>query len=84
MSKRKRPEDLRSHRWLGANDLRAFGHRSRLRQDKGHQAEWQAFSAAIRSGGPPPIPYDQLFGVARAVIAAVEALRNGERIEITP
>src|SRR6187401_1697832 len=32
MTKRKRPEDLRSHRWLGVNDLRAFGHRSRLRQ----------------------------------------------------
>jgi len=28
----KRPEDLRSHRWLGASDMRAFGHRSRLRQ----------------------------------------------------
>src|SRR5215475_10124589 len=32
MSKRKRPEELRSHRWLGVNDLRAFGHRARLRQ----------------------------------------------------
>ncbi|OGA68536.1 MAG: dihydroxy-acid dehydratase [Betaproteobacteria bacterium RIFCSPLOWO2_12_FULL_68_20] len=29
---RKRPEDLRSHRWFGAADLRAFGHRSRLAQ----------------------------------------------------
>lgn len=29
---RKKPEELRSHRWLGVNDLRAFGHRSRLRQ----------------------------------------------------
>ena len=29
---RKRPEDLRSHRWFGVQDLRAFGHRSRLRQ----------------------------------------------------
>jgi len=29
---RKSPQDLRSHRWLGVNDLRAFGHRSRLRQ----------------------------------------------------
>jgi len=28
----KRPEDLRSHRWFGVNDLRSFGHRSRLRQ----------------------------------------------------
>jgi dihydroxy-acid dehydratase len=29
---RKKAEDLRSHRWFGAQDLRAFGHRSRLRQ----------------------------------------------------
>jgi dihydroxy-acid dehydratase len=32
MPARKRPEDLRSHRWLGVNDLRAFGHRSRMQQ----------------------------------------------------
>jgi dihydroxy-acid dehydratase len=32
MSNRKRPEDLRSHRWLGVSDMRSFGHRSRLRQ----------------------------------------------------
>ncbi len=32
MSQGKRPEELRSHRWLGVNDLRAFTHRSRLRQ----------------------------------------------------
>ena len=29
---RKRPEELRSHRWYGVNDLRAFGHRSRTAQ----------------------------------------------------
>ena len=29
---RKKPEQLRSHRWYGANDLRAFGHRSRTAQ----------------------------------------------------
>src|SRR5262249_5284081 len=26
---RKQPEELRSHRWYGVNDLRSFGHRSR-------------------------------------------------------
>ncbi|MEA2995561.1 MAG: hypothetical protein QOG74_1110 [Alphaproteobacteria bacterium] len=30
--KHRKPADLRSHRWLGVNDLRSFGHRSRLRQ----------------------------------------------------
>src|SRR5687768_9081650 len=29
---RKTPEQLRSHRWYGAQDLRAFGHRSRTAQ----------------------------------------------------
>jgi dihydroxy-acid dehydratase len=29
---RKKPEQLRSHRWYGAKDLRAFGHRSRTAQ----------------------------------------------------
>src|ERR1041384_2236615 len=38
MANRKRPEDLRSHRWLGPNDMRSFGHRSRLRQI-GYDAE---------------------------------------------
>ncbi len=32
MSGRKTPESLRSHRWFGAEDLRAFGHRSRALQ----------------------------------------------------
>ena len=29
---RKRPEELRSHRWFGPDDLRSFGHRSRTKQ----------------------------------------------------
>ncbi len=40
MSK-KRPEDLRSHRWLGFSDLRSFGHRSRLRQFGYDKADWE-------------------------------------------
>ena len=30
--KRKKPEELRSHRWYGVDDLRSFGHRSRAAQ----------------------------------------------------
>ncbi|MBN2549226.1 MAG: Gfo/Idh/MocA family oxidoreductase, partial [Anaerolineales bacterium] len=57
---------------------------SRLRQDKGHRGEWQAFSAAILAGGPPPIPYEQIFGVMQATFAAVEALRSGKTVDILP
>jgi predicted dehydrogenase len=56
--------------------------RSRLRQDKGHRGEWEAFAAAILSGGPSPIPYDHLFAVTRASFAAVETLRLGEKVSI--
>jgi predicted dehydrogenase/threonine dehydrogenase-like Zn-dependent dehydrogenase len=63
-------------------DGRRQVHRSRLRQDKGHRAEWEAFTRAILAGGPPPIPYKDLLGVSQAAFAALEALRTGERVAI--
>jgi predicted dehydrogenase/threonine dehydrogenase-like Zn-dependent dehydrogenase len=56
--------------------------RSRLRQDKGHLAEWQAFTAAIRDRSGPTIPYPHLFGVTKAALAAVESLRTGAAISL--
>ncbi|MDF3060310.1 MAG: dihydroxy-acid dehydratase [Microvirga sp.] len=38
---RKKPEDLRSHRWFGVDDLRAFGHRSRMRQIGYDVEDWR-------------------------------------------
>ncbi|MHB1327845.1 MAG: bi-domain-containing oxidoreductase, partial [Gemmatimonadales bacterium] len=46
------------------------------RQAKGHQEEVAAFLAAVRAGGPPPIPYDELFEVSRWAIRA-EAMARG-------
>jgi dihydroxy-acid dehydratase len=37
---RKTPEELRSHRWYGVNDLRAFGHRSRTAQMGYHRSDY--------------------------------------------
>ena len=31
-ARQKTPEELRSHRWFGPDDLRSFGHRSRIKQ----------------------------------------------------
>lgn len=55
---------------------------ARLRQDKGHLAGWQAFIEAVRKGGPPPIPYAQIFGGARATFAAVQSLKSGQAEEV--
>ncbi len=38
--RRKTPEQLRSYRWLGVQDLRSFGHRSRLRQMGYDTVDW--------------------------------------------
>ncbi|SEJ62590.1 MULTISPECIES: L-arabinonate dehydratase [unclassified Achromobacter] len=38
--KRKKPEDLRSHRWYGVKDLRSFGHRSRTAQMGYHRSDY--------------------------------------------
>ena len=37
---RKTPEQLRSHRWYGVKDLRAFGHRSRTAQMGYHRSDY--------------------------------------------
>jgi predicted dehydrogenase/threonine dehydrogenase-like Zn-dependent dehydrogenase len=57
-------------------------HRARLAQDKGHRAEWEAFSASLLGGGQPPVPYDQIFGVMQATFAAQYALRQAKSIKI--
>ena len=40
MTTRKKPEELRSHRWYGVKDLRSFGHRSRTAQMGYHQSDY--------------------------------------------
>jgi len=45
-------------------------------QDKGWEDEWVAFTKAIREGGNPPIPYEQIIGVTKASFAVVESIRQ--------
>ena len=67
-----------------ALDLTSGGHTRGVRrgQDKGHRAIWQAFLACLRAGGLAPIPYEQLFGGARAALAAVRSLETGQEIQL--
>jgi predicted dehydrogenase len=51
--------------------------RSSAKRDKGHQGEFAAFLSACRSGGPAPIPWDQLYGVTWASLMAMRSLREG-------
>ncbi|MGC1376617.1 MAG: bi-domain-containing oxidoreductase [Anaerolineales bacterium] len=74
-------DDFRALELIHNSQRRAV--KSAFRQDKGHLNEMQAFVRAIRTGGQPPIPYEQLIGVTKATFAAVESIqKNAEKIEI--
>jgi predicted dehydrogenase len=50
---------------------------ARLRQDKGHRAEWQAFVACLTGSGPVPIPFEEIVRSTKATLAAQLSLERG-------
>jgi predicted dehydrogenase len=64
--------------------LRAFGfpmfrvYRT-WRQDKGHRACVQAFLNAVKTGGPPPIPIEEIFEVSRVAVEVANHLSGKEK-----
>ncbi len=52
-------------------------------QNKGWVDEWRVFAKAIREGGQPPIPYEQLIGVTKSTFAAVESIRKQQTIKLS-
>ena len=83
-SSKERIEVVRGDRLVVIEDFRAIvtsrdgrAVRARLAADKGHAEEARAFVAAIRAGGPPPIPYEDLIAGSRAPFAARRSLESG-------
>jgi predicted dehydrogenase/threonine dehydrogenase-like Zn-dependent dehydrogenase len=58
--------------------------RSRLRQDKGHATEWQAYAKAISSGDPAPISFEEIVNVSQASFRLLDSLRTRQRCSIHP
>jgi predicted dehydrogenase/threonine dehydrogenase-like Zn-dependent dehydrogenase len=56
--------------------------RSWLKQDKGHAAEWAAFSECIRSGRPAPIPFEEIVATTLATIRIAASLRSGQEQQV--
>lgn len=51
-------------------------------QDKGFEVEMKRFIAAAKSGGPMPIPFEQLVATSRATLAVLESLRSGAPVDL--
>ncbi len=50
-------------------------------QDKGHGAEIAAFVAAVKNGGPSPVPFGEAVASTRATFAIAEATRAGRVVD---
>lgn len=58
------------------------GSKSSLRQDKGHDAQFAAFTRAAAGDGAPPVAFDEIENVMRATFAAVRAMRDNVSVEV--
>jgi predicted dehydrogenase/threonine dehydrogenase-like Zn-dependent dehydrogenase len=58
--------------------------RSRLRQDKGHRGECEAFIRAIQTGAAPPIPFAEIISTMLSTFALEESRCLGKPIPVKP
>jgi predicted dehydrogenase/threonine dehydrogenase-like Zn-dependent dehydrogenase len=61
---------------------RKYLSRSWLKQDKGHTAEWKAFSESFQSGFPAPISFEEIAASTRATIRIVDSIRCGREVKV--
>jgi predicted dehydrogenase/threonine dehydrogenase-like Zn-dependent dehydrogenase len=52
------------------------------RSDKGHRDEWRAFRNAIRTGGPAPIPIEEILNTSLATFALLRSLAEPSWINV--
>jgi len=51
-------------------------------QDKGHKEQFRRWLQSIKQGGKAIIPFDEIYNTSRAVILAVESLKEGKWMEV--
>ena len=56
--------------------------RARWKQDKGHRAEWAAFTKSVQRRGENPIPFEDLLASTLATFCVDESLARGERVPV--
>jgi len=74
-------EDFRRS-WFYADGRRRA--QSLFRQDKGHQAELEAFIRAVTSGGEPPISFESLYATTLATFHIRQSLATGMELAVFP
>jgi predicted dehydrogenase/threonine dehydrogenase-like Zn-dependent dehydrogenase len=73
-------EDFRRLELVRGGKKRVY--RSRLRQDKGHRGEFEAFIAGIQTGSESPIPFHQIVETMLATFALEESRCLGRPVTV--
>jgi predicted dehydrogenase len=55
---------------------------SKLRQDKGHRGEWEAFVDAIRTGTQSPIAFREIVATTLTTFRALDSARTGSAVDV--
>jgi predicted dehydrogenase len=61
-----------------SRDGRNQTERSRLKQDKGHRACWEAFLGAVKNGTPSLVPFEETIAVSLTTLLALQSRNLGE------
>jgi len=56
--------------------------RSWWRQDKGHCGEWDALATSVRTGQPPPIPFEDIVSTSLTTLKIVSARATGQTMRV--
>jgi predicted dehydrogenase/threonine dehydrogenase-like Zn-dependent dehydrogenase len=73
-------EDFRRLELVGRGCKQVF--RSLFGQDKGHRGEWEAFVAALRTGGDSPLPLAEIVTTMLATFALEESRSSGLPVSV--
>jgi predicted dehydrogenase/threonine dehydrogenase-like Zn-dependent dehydrogenase len=74
--------ELRNFRSLKLYGASPHGRSYYLNQMKGYAEEARATMTALVTGGPAPIPFEQLYAVSRATILATQAVAAGKALAV--
>jgi polar amino acid transport system substrate-binding protein len=74
-------EDFKKGHFVRGGKKRSLGGGA---QDKGHAAEIEAFFAAARNGGAPPVSLESLVATSLACFSIIESARGASSVNIDP
>ncbi|MCY2930931.1 MAG: bi-domain-containing oxidoreductase [Planctomycetota bacterium] len=77
-----RVADMNNFRRTDGFGFRGFSRLKTFRQDKGHEAQFAAFVDRVATGGPSPVPLDQLVNVTLASFAAMTSAAQNRTVII--